>query len=82
MVYPSAPMPITPDNIIAKLDRYVELQQENAKFDLYVAAGQPHDIGASIFAEIQLKALEAELLEAGVFRWSAGEIVEWARREV
>jgi len=74
-------MPITPDNIIAKLDRYIELQRENAKFDLYVATGQRYDLGASIHAEMQLKALEAELLEAGVFRWSAGEIVELARRK-
>jgi hypothetical protein len=74
-------MPITPD-IIAKLDRYIELQQENAKFDLYVATGQPHDITASICAEIALKKIETELLEAGLFRWSANEIVDWARRKV
>ncbi len=73
---------ITPDNIIAKLDRYAELLQLNAKFDLYVATGQRYDLGASIHAEIQLERLEAELLEAGMFKSTTGEVVEWARRKV
>ena len=34
MVYPLAPMPLKPDNIIAKLDRYAELLQLNAQYDL------------------------------------------------
>ena len=59
---------ITPDNIIAKLDRYAELLQLNAKFDLYAASGTPHDFGESICAEFELKTLEAELLEAGMRR--------------
>ncbi|WP_194266205.1 hypothetical protein [Dechloromonas sp. H13] len=73
---------ITPENIIAKLDRYAELVQLNAKYDLYVATGQRYDLGASIHAEMQLKALEAELLDAGMFKTTTGEVVEWARRKV
>ena len=73
---------ITPDNIIAKLDQYAELLQVNARYDLYVVTGQRYDLGASIHAEMQLERLEAELLDAGMFRWSANEIVEWARRKV
>lgn len=74
-------MPITPENIVAKLDRYAELLQLNAKYDLYVATGQRHDITASICAEFELKALEAELLDAGMFKTTTGEVVEWARRK-
>ena len=80
--YPSSPMPLTPDNIIAKLDRYAELLQLNAKFDLYVVTGQRYDLGASIHAEIQLKALESELLEAGMFKTTTSDVIEWARRKV
>ena len=82
MVYPSASMPITPDNIIAKLDRYAELLQLNARYDLYAASGTPHDFGESICAEFELKTLEAELLDAGMFKTTTGEVVEWARRKV
>ena len=82
MVYPLAPMPLKPDNIIQMLDRYAALQQLNAKFDLYVVTGQRYDLGASIHAEIQLERLEAELLEAGMFKTTTGEVVEWARRKV
>ena len=71
---------ITQANIVQLLDRYVELQRVNARFDFFVQIGQPHDIAEGFHAWMQLKALEAELLDAGIFRWSAGEIVEWARR--
>lgn len=75
-------MPITPKNVIAKLDRYAELLQLNAKFDLYAASGTPHDFGESICAEFEMKALEAELLDAGMFKATTGEVVDWARRKV
>jgi hypothetical protein len=73
---------ITPENIIQMLDRYAELQQLNARYDLYAASGTPHDFGESICAEFELKSLEAELLDAGMFKATAGEVVEWARRKV
>ena len=75
-------MPLKPDNIIQMLDRYAALQQLNARYDLYAASGTPHDFGESICAEFEMKALEAELLEAGMFKTTTGEVVEWARRKV
>lgn len=53
-------------DIIALLDKYAELYAENARYDLMVASGQPHDIAASITAEYQLKALETQLFELGI----------------
>ena len=50
---------------------------------LYAATGQRYDLGASIRAEIRAEErLEAELLEAGMFKTTTGEVVEWARRKV
>ena len=72
---------LTPENIVAKLDRYAELVQLNALYDLKVASGTPHDFGESICAEFEMKALEAELLDAGMFKTTTGEVVEWARRK-
>ncbi|MDD3381805.1 MAG: hypothetical protein PHD68_11460 [Rugosibacter sp.] len=57
-------------DIIALLDKYAELYVENARYDLMVAVGQPHDIAASITIECQFKALEAQLLELGMYKWA------------
>ncbi len=57
-------------DIIALLDKYAELYAENARYDLMVAVGQPHDIAASITIEYQFKALEAQLLELGMYKWA------------
>lgn len=57
-------------DIIALLNKYAELYAENARYDLMVAVGQPHDIAASITVENQFKALEAQLLELGMYKWA------------
>ena len=57
-------------DIIALLDKYAELYAENARYDLMVAVGQPHDIAANITVEYQFKALEAQLLELGMYKWA------------
>lgn len=71
---------LTPENIITELERYVALWHENSIFDLKAGTGQPHDLAAGIHAEMQLKRLEAELLDAGIWRATADEVITWARR--
>lgn len=73
-------MSLTPENIVAELERYVALWHENSIFDLKAGTGQPHDVGQGIFAEMQLKRLEDELLHAGIWRATADEVITWARR--
>lgn len=71
---------LTPETIGDELKRYVALWHENSVFDLAVGTGQPHDLAAGIHAEMQLKRLEAQLLDAGIWGATANEVVEWARR--
>lgn len=76
------PTRLTPENIIANLDYYTELVAKRAELDRMTATGQTHDVAEYVGAVYDLPGLEAALLDAGVFRWSADEVITWARRKV
>lgn len=75
-------MKLTPDNIVAQLDRYAELRRLAEEVDWYLITGTPHDVAKYLGVSYDLEPLEDALLEAGIFRQSAGEVVTWARRKI
>lgn len=75
-------MKLTPDNIVAQLDRYAELRKRAEELDWYLITGTPHDVAKYLGVSYDLGPLEDALLEAGIFRQLAGEVVTWARRKI
>ncbi len=72
---------LTEANIVQMLDRYASLRAQAARLDLYVATGTPHDIAANVGAAYELPVLEDALLDAGIFRHTAGRVVALAGRK-
>lgn len=72
---------LTPGNIIAMLDRYAELREMAGRWDALTHAGTPHDTTAYLAARYELPTLEDALLDAGVFKVSAGEVVALVSRK-
>lgn len=75
-------MKLTPDNILSQLDRYVELRKLAEELDWYLITRTPHDIAKYVCVSYDLEPLEDALLEAGIYRHSAGEVITWARRKI
>lgn len=71
---------LTPDNIIASIDRYIELRGKRAELDRLIHTGTPHDTSAYVDAAYELPELEAALLDAGLFKTTTGDVVSWAAR--
>ncbi|MER2506080.1 MAG: hypothetical protein ABTQ24_09310 [Azonexus sp.] len=72
---------LTPENIVQMLDRYVELKAQADRLDALTHAGVPHDTSAYLGAVYELPKLEDELIEAGIFRHTAGQVVALVSRK-
>ena len=61
--------------IIAALDRYAELKAQADQLDRLTYTNTPHDVAEYLGARYELPRLEDALLNAGMFRQTAGQVV-------
>jgi hypothetical protein len=67
-------------NIVDEIVRYVRLTEESARIDFLIATRQPHDVCAAQNAAQALAELEQQLLDAGIWRWAAEQVIAQCRK--